>query len=91
MGKSLHRFYIFVLNEWQILDKDVKLIAPYQFLNGAFKLPKCITRNISRVNNKGDSETMIQTLMEGYIMPHHIKVLSLLLLLLQLIEYTKRG
>jgi len=58
------------MNEWQIWDKEVKIISPEKFMNGAYKTPKI---SIHSLNSLGSTARM-QTTIQGYIMFNKIRV-----------------
>jgi len=77
VGKNVQKLFVFVMNEWQLGEKDVKIIAPTRFLNAMYKIPKItsipITRNKAKSAENLLPENCIQTNFAGFIAPDKLK------------------
>jgi len=70
----VQRLFVFVMNEWQLGEKDVRIVAPSKFYNGIYKVPKLSIAQINRLGSTGTSEAFFQTNINGFVTPEKIKV-----------------
>ncbi len=70
-GKNVQRLFVLVMNEWQVGEKDVRMVCPSRFANGVYKIPKISSVSVNRV---GSPDICIQTNINGFVPADKVKV-----------------